>query len=638
MSKKTGTTPAKRGTKTPFQVKPVRAAEIAAIVLEELSHHYGDTCNYLDAVKLVRAGHIYLGYLSVSEQNAGRVVTTAREHWVQNQALSVLKKLVDPEFDRWASTKSKWFSTENRCRRLNQKFEALINRRARAVKPVPYARESYRFYEAIIHAIGEAPPLDEIAEEAHYGPGSTVSVRGREVHFVRKLEANECVPAAIDLAVQSLMHDKAVWAHVGMDPVYAQNLDAQEGFRRVMRERLSENAVRHDRLMFIHKNIESLRSIGAQPTCSGMLQLGVHSVVSRSLLRMGVDLADQSWNQRLARKGSTDWQRVNPLCTLDKSDASNLIAKMLVVSHFPPAWAKLLMRIRTPGYVAPPELGGENHDYEMYAGMGNGTTFVVETLIFWAAAYATSESGTVEDFVNKRDYAVYGDDVILPRDHAKRYMRYARFLGLKFNTKKTFLDGPFRESCGSDYFEGIPVRPATLDCDSAFIGHLNLIGFHNTLADGHFTLKSACARIRSVYSRSVYPLVPTDPSGNLGFRPIDVPYYSVVKTRGGTVPVSPAWQRPRTYMIEVNPLHASLGVLDSWTQIAVSLLRARQGQRDPGAWSLPTRERAEAVRVIPESDLVRKDLVTMLKNQLVRLSINKTKPWWEASRGLVEGK
>lgn len=359
MSNKTGKRSAKADHKAPFQVKPVKSAVIAAIVLEELSHHYGDICNYLDAAKLVRAGHVYLAFISVQEHNKSRTVYSAREHWVQNQALSVLKKLSDPEFDRWPLTKDKWFKTEGRCSKLNKKFTALINRRARAEKPVPFAKESYRFYEAIIHAIGEAPPLDDIAEEAHYGPGSTVSVRGREVHFVRKLESNECVSTAVDLAAQALMHDKACWAHVGMDPVYSQNPDAQAGFLRVMRGLLAENAVRHDRLMFIHKNIESLRSIGAQPTCSGMLQLGVHSVVSRALRSVGIDLADQSWNQRLARQGSIDWQGDNPLCTLDKSDASNLICRMLVISHFPPAWAKLLMRIRTPGYISPPEFGGE---------------------------------------------------------------------------------------------------------------------------------------------------------------------------------------------------------------------------------------------------------------------------------------
>lgn len=635
MSNKTGKLTPKRGGKNAFQVKPVKAATIAAVVLEELSHQYGDICNFLEAAALARGGHVFLAYCSVIEQTKGRVVSSPREHWVHAQAQSVLKKLMDPEIDRWALTKAKWFSTEERCRKLNRKFDLLLNKRTRG-ETLPFARESYRFYEAIVYAIGDAPPIDEIAEEAHYGPGSTVAIRGREVHFARKLTANECVPTAIDLAAQALMHDKATWAHVGMDPVYSQNPDAREGFLRVMRELLSGHAVRHDRLMFIHKSIDSLRSIGAQPTCSGMLQLGIHSVIAPALTRVGVDLADQSWNQKLAREGSLAWKGEDPLCTLDKSDASNLICKNLIMSHFPPAWAKLLLRVRTPGYEAPPEIGGGLHDYEMYAGMGNGTTFVVESLVFWAATYAVSEHETVENYVKERKYAVYGDDVILPRSHAVRYIRFARFLGLKFNMKKTFLDGPFRESCGADYYEGQPVRPATLDCETGFIDQSNIIGFHNTLADGPFPLRGACARIRQLYKKNVYPLLPTDPVGNLGFRPLEHPIYTTVKLRDGTVPISPVWHRPRTYILDVKPQFADLGVLDSWTQMAVSLLRARQSADSKG-WSLPIREAAVHVRVIPEQDLSRKDLVTMLRNQLCRLSVNKERPWWESYRGLVEG-
>jgi hypothetical protein len=35
--------------------------------------------------------------------------------------------------------------------------------------------------------------------------------------------------------------------------------------------------------------------------------------------------------------------------------------------------------------------------------------------------------------------------------------------GFKTNHSKTFSDGPFRESCGADWYEGIDVRPFTLD-------------------------------------------------------------------------------------------------------------------------------------------------------------------------------
>lgn len=300
MSKKT-TRPARAGTKATFQVKPVYARFIAARALEELSQTYGDVCNYLEAAALARAGDLFLALTAVEQHNKRVTVVTPREHWVTSQAVAVLKKLVDPNYDRWAETRQNWFSTENRCRRMNQKFLAFWNRRAQGKKVIPseLSRWCYRFYEGIHYVLGDAPPLEDIAAMAHYGPGSTVQVRGAEVHYARKLEANECVRAAVDLASLALSHDKAVWAHLGMDPTYVGSDSAREGFIRVAREMLLANVVSCDRLMFIHKSMTSHRSIGAQPTCSGMLQLGVHSVVSDLLKRVKIDLSDQGRNLSL---------------------------------------------------------------------------------------------------------------------------------------------------------------------------------------------------------------------------------------------------------------------------------------------------------------------------------------------------
>jgi hypothetical protein len=327
-----------------------------------------------------------------------------------------------------------------------------------------------------------------------------------------------------------------------------------------MRERLASKVNDTDDLMFVHKNIAVKRSICAQPTASGAVQLGVHVAISRRLLDVGIDLSNQGWNQALARRGSLNWEEADPFCTLDKKDASALLCASLPRVLFPAAWFKLLNRTRTPRYLTPPEMGGEVHTYEMYGGMGNGTTFCVQTLVFWACAYATSECSNVEEFVRQREYAVYGDDVILRRSHAQRYMSLMTYLGFRFNKQKTFLDGPFRESCGADFYQGTPVRPATLDSESGVLRDLDLIGIHNTLADSRFPLLGACARIRTLWGRYVYPQTPTDPSGNLGFRPVGgIPYYSVVKDRSGKVLISDPWQRPRTYVMEVRAKHANLG-------------------------------------------------------------------------------
>lgn len=635
MSKKTMPT-AKRRANAKFQVKKLTAARVAVVVLEELSREYPDVCNFAEAVSLARGGDMYLALLSVMDLQApllSNAETSARAYWAHAQAVSVLKKCVDPSFDPWPDTKAKWFRTEERCRKLNKKFDAMTARRIKGDREVPYSVELHRFYEALLHVLGNEVPVDDVLESAHYGPGSTIGVRGQDINFVRKVESNECVPLAVELAARALVFDKATWVHLGLDPAYAHLESARNGFIRVAREQLLANVTSHDRLMFIFKSMTSLRSIGAQPTCSGMLQLGLHSVGMKLLKeRAGIDLHDQGWNRQLAAEGSRDWDKADPWCTLDKSDASNLIANGLVKNFFPPAWAKFLQRTRTPGYVAPPELGGGEFQYHMYAGMGNGTTFFVETLIFWAATAATQDL-PVEEYVKQRPYAVYGDDVILRRSHAERYMRFAEFLGFRFNRSKTFTEGPFRESCGADFLAGVPVRPASLSSETGAVDLPTLISFHNNLADNKvFPLKRACERLRQLSREYLYPILPTDPQGDLGYRPIDCAYYDIVRDAQKRAVISDPWQRPRTYVLDVKPKWGDLGELDAWTQIAVSLLRAKQdGPSD--SWSLPVRGLVN-YKVTSERDLERDDLRTMLLNQLRRLSVWKGQPWWQEARGL----
>lgn len=623
--------------KKAFQVKAVRATDVAAIILEELSHQYHEVCNFLEAADLVRSGNTYLAYLSVLSQRKPFAVSSPVTHWVYAQAAAAVKKLVDPAWDRMPATYSTWWSNEARCRKLNRKFDLLEKAYALGNKTrSPYHREMARARTAIQFVLGLEPPIDEITESSYYGPGSSTDVKGSEVHYVRKLSAEECTPLCVDLASQSFVHDKALWAHIGMDPAYTHIPSAREGFIRVMREKLAQKVNDTDDLMFVHKNIAVQRSICAQPTASGSVQLGVHVVIARRLLSVGIDLGDQGWNQKLARRGSLNWEDADPFCTLDKKDASALLCASLPRVLFPAPWYKLLNRTRTPRYRTPMGMGGDVHSYEMYGGMGNGTTFCVQTLVFWACAYATSSCSTVEEFVAEREYAVYGDDVILRRSHAAGYMNFMEYLGFRFNKQKTFLDGPFRESCGADFYAGQPVRPATLDSENGILRDLDLIGIHNTLADNAFPLEGACARIRSLWERSVFPQMPTDPAGNLGFRPLGgKAYYSIVRDGSGKPLLSAPWQRPRTYVMEVRAKHANLGTLDPYTQIAVSLLRARQGGGEDSQWSLPFRGLVNT-RVVAEVDLVRKDQIQMVANQLARLVERKKAPWWNDHRGTVQ--
>lgn len=90
--------------------------------------------------------------------------------------------------------------------------------------------------------------------------------------------------------------------------------------------------------------------------------------------------------------------------------------------------------------------------------MGNGTTFPVETLLFVAACHAINPQ-----YRPGKDFTVYGDDIVYPSDKARDLLKLLRVLGFSRNVDKTFIDGPFRESCGEDWFGGVAVRPFVLD-------------------------------------------------------------------------------------------------------------------------------------------------------------------------------
>jgi len=83
--------------------------------------------------------------------------------------------------------------------------------------------------------------------------------------------------------------------------------------------------------------------------------------------------------------------------------------------------------------------------------MGNGYTFPLETLIFWAIARTCVRSGGI--------VSVYGDDIIVPSEDYEQLCYVLRAAGFSPNKTKSFSTGPFRESCGADYFYGIDIRP-----------------------------------------------------------------------------------------------------------------------------------------------------------------------------------
>lgn len=195
----------------------------------------------------------------------------------------------------------------------------------------------------------------------------------------------------------------------------------------------------------VPKKTEIDRAAAKEPEGNLILQRSVGIHIRDRLRLFGINLRDQGQNQRLAQQALA-----RKLATVDLSSASDSITTQLVTLLLPFEWWSLLDDLRSKfTYIE-----GSWHENEMFSNMGNGFTFELESLIFFAIAkavcYFNGCSGAV---------SVFGDDIILPSKTFPRFRDVMSLFGFTLNPKKTYHKGPFRESCGSHYWNGLSVKP-----------------------------------------------------------------------------------------------------------------------------------------------------------------------------------
>jgi hypothetical protein len=144
----------------------------------------------------------------------------------------------------------------------------------------------------------------------------------------------------------------------------------------------------------------------------------------------------------MAKEGSVSGK----YATIDLSAASDNIAYNVVALLFPFEWFRYLADVRSPLYFV---RGTAPQKYEKFSSMGNGSTFAIETLIFSALCHAAGSTG----------FSVYGDDIIIETEFVDILVEALEFLGFSVNQKKSYTSGPFRESCGGNYFDGVDITP-----------------------------------------------------------------------------------------------------------------------------------------------------------------------------------
>lgn len=359
-----------------------------------------------------------------------------------HQVRALVTKVARPGYEVQSRKKAQesFEKSELSCKRVNKRLSHFFAHPDRE-NPV-YRVILSRARELISRLLGEFTPrvLEHLISLSHPGSGVCIGTpKARRFETTREHKFGNhslvCTPAALPYA-RMMVESSQIW----VDSIV-------EHFGE-----LRYTIVPANRVSFVAKDATTDRTIAVEPHLNVMLQLGVHEYLSARLKSVGIDLGDQSRNQEAARKGSSQWRDWNPQVTIDLSAASDSLSIELVRRLLPSAWFGYLNDIRSPCYL---DWNGTCRDYHKWSSMGNGYTFVLETIVFWALARA-SQSLCESSDVNP---VIYGDDIAVQRSYAALTLEVLKYVGFRANSDKTFIFGPFRESCGADWWDGVNVTP-----------------------------------------------------------------------------------------------------------------------------------------------------------------------------------
>jgi len=302
-----------------------------------------------------------------------------------------------------------------------------------------------------------------------FGPGATTNVKGRIASPRAKISARLACSREILPVVGRFLAEVPLWAwssQGGRDSLErflerTGSVDSDDESELIFYPEIEVHA---GKLTYVPKDARSLRPIVVEPTLNGIFQKGVGGYLKDRMLRcVGINLRDQTRNQRLACEGSVH----GGYATVDLSSASDTVSISVVRLLLPEIWFDFLSELTT-GEINTPNGPRELHKF---SSMGNGFTFELESLLFYSIAKAVSELLDLEGEVS-----IIGDDIIINSRGYTLLTEALNQLGFIVNNEKSFWQGPFRESCGADWFNGNSIRPFYA---KKALSEQNLYIFHN---------------------------------------------------------------------------------------------------------------------------------------------------------------
>jgi hypothetical protein len=350
-----------------------------------------------------------------------------------------------------------FLKAEQRCQETNIRLDSTR----------PSGRVSVISHYAVrkISAIlGEVPLLTDLPFA--FGPGASTNVKSVEANACAKLDASPvCSEDMLAFVGEFLAEFPYLTEHhctKGLEVTKLVFNETEPSYDRYFDVLVQ---VGSGKLTFVPKSVKTKRPIVVEPILNGLAQKGVGSYIRDRLKRTcNLDLRDQTRNRELARRGSID----GSLATIDLSNASDTVSISAVFELLPPDWVDFLGRFRTGEVIR----HNQTHELHKWSSMGNGYTFELESLIFYGLVYGTCVAAGWDT----QDISVYGDDIIIPVHLTQDLIEALTWYGFEVNTEKSYWEGPFRESCGADWFLGNDIRPFYLKNK---ISDQSLYSFHN---------------------------------------------------------------------------------------------------------------------------------------------------------------
>ena len=215
-------------------------------------------------------------------------------------------------------------------------------------------------------------------------------------------------------------------------------------------------------VLLVPKDSRGPRLISCEPVDFQWVQQGLGRAIMRHVeqgphTRFSVYFTDQRPNQIAALLGSSSGR----YATLDLKEASDRVSVDLVHLLFPDWILPYLDACRSQATRLP---NGDVIPLRKYAPMGSALCFPILALTTWAILDAAFRVTTWEGSqqCEPDQIHVYGDDVIVPTAFAANAITVLEAFGLLVNRSKSCTNGFFRESCGTDAYDGVDVTPVRI--------------------------------------------------------------------------------------------------------------------------------------------------------------------------------